>query len=140
MSKENENELASIHVIDDQEDEQTSASDEKMELSVVSPEKGADRFQKELKAQARRSKSSVMYNKLAKDYNKATVGSFITVKNLSNANSLSNMEKILHNRGLVRDEDYVMFKPTEDEKGNKVLPKNRPIVIHKRTEKNLRTI
>ena len=88
---------------------------------------------------AARSTATKHYNEIAEAYNSSDVGSYLSLgdKDLR----LSNVEKVFFNRGLVRDTDYSLSRPSVDITGKKKLRRDeRPARLQRLTDAVMRIV
>ena len=76
----------------------------------------------------RRSRSRVIYNEIAERYNEAAVDSVIKITNDMNV-LRHNLVRIVENRGLVQDVDFILTEIKRDLQGNKI---KEPIFLMKK--------
>lgn len=81
--------------------------------------------------------STLRYNKIADVYNGANEDAYIKLKGNYR---LSNLERVLSNRGLERDLDYTMNRPDRDEFGAKLPLEIRPVILLKITTSLMRKV
>lgn len=78
------------------------------------------------------------YNQVGEMYNEAGVGSYIRLPSL--IYRISNVEKVLHNRGIERDTDYMLFRANRSEDGKPLEKAQKAILIQKLTPNLMRII
>ena len=87
----------------------------------------------------RRHASTPLYNDVATAYNQLEVEGFLLIDDL-NHKRISNLEKVLTNRGLVRYTDYDLYRPSIDNSGNPIPKDQRKTLIKRLTEALMRVV
>lgn len=87
---------------------------------------------------AAKSAATERYNDIAEAYNGAGIDSYISIPD--KGLRLSNLEKVFFNRGLARDKDYKLSRPTVDITGKKLHRDDRPVLIRKLTDAVMRIV
>ncbi|MBV4465799.1 hypothetical protein KVG95_20935 [Pseudomonas sp. SWRI79] len=82
--------------------------------------------------------STLIYDALALSYNQIKKGDLMLLE-LPNRPTISNLRKTLEARGL-EEEDYRLFRSNCDEHGQRAPKDNRPLVLHRLSEKVMRTV
>jgi hypothetical protein len=85
-----------------------------------------------------KSAATERYNDIAEAYNGAATESYISIPD--RGLRLSNLEKVFFNRGLARDRDYKLSRPTVDINGEKLHRDDRPVLIRKLTDAVMRIV
>lgn len=82
--------------------------------------------------------STLLYDALALKYNETALGELLIVA-LPNRPSSSNLNKTIKARGL-KEDDYRVFRPWYDERGQRLPKHKRPLVLQRISEQTMRTI
>ena len=80
----------------------------------------------------RQGRSRIDYVLLADEYNDAPVDSLILIK-AGPSTKASNVSKVLTNRGLIKNHDYIIHRINEDEDGNLLPKESRQLALKKLT-------
>ena len=82
--------------------------------------------------------ATVRYNEIANAYNAASLGAYVSIT--GGDLRMSNLEKVFFNRGVHRDVDYSLFRPTVDVEGKRLHRDVRPVLLQKLTDAVMRTV
>ncbi|UVM35008.1 hypothetical protein [Pseudomonas sp. B21-019] len=82
--------------------------------------------------------ATLIYDALALSYNQIKKGELMLLE-LPNRPTISNLRKTLEGRGL-EEQDYRLFKSNCDEHGQLAPKDSRPLVLHRLSEKVMRTV
>lgn len=82
--------------------------------------------------------STLIYDALALGYNQIKKGGLMLLE-LPNRPTISNLRKTLQGRGL-EEHDYRLFRSNCDERGQRAPKDSRPLVLHRLSEKVMRTV
>ena len=82
--------------------------------------------------------STLIYDALALSYNQIKKGDLMLL-DLPNRPTMSNLRKTLKDRGL-EEQDFRLFRSNCDERGQRVPKDSRPLVLHRLSEKVMRTV
>ncbi|VVQ13503.1 hypothetical protein PS938_03929 [Pseudomonas fluorescens] len=82
--------------------------------------------------------STLIYDALALSYNQIKKGELMLLE-LPNRPTISNLRKTLEARGL-DESDYRLFRSNCDERGQRTPKDSRPLLLHRLSEKTMRTV
>jgi hypothetical protein len=82
--------------------------------------------------------STLIYDALALAYNQIEKGDLMLLK-LPNQPTIGNLRKTLEGRDL-GENDYRLFRSNCDERGQRASKDSRPLVLHRLSEKSMRTV
>lgn len=82
--------------------------------------------------------ATLIYDALALSYNQIRKGELMLLE-LPNRPTVSNLRKTLEARGL-EEHDYRLFRSNCDERGQRAPKDSRPLVLHRLSEKVMRTV
>jgi hypothetical protein len=101
-------------------------------IMIIEPETEMHaRLTGSLQATRKRSHATTtLYNAVAEAYNKCEVEGYIVVTDL-NDKRVSNLEKVFLNRGLSRNVDFEIYRPTCDESGAPIPKSKRKTLLKK---------
>lgn len=85
-----------------------------------------------------KSAATERYNEISEAYNQLPIHGYLSLH--WQGIRMSNLEKVLFNRGIVRDRDYTLSRSAVDLEGKKLHRDDRPVLIQRFTETAMRVV